>query len=255
MDHVQEPEAEQVPETEVSRFPHPHLPITSPLPSHSSPLLFSSPPHLLPSVKEVIPLPSLSHFPLLTHVLNPSPLPTCSRSPLPTVMENDIQKGSDLSTTNSPLVEPNPWDHVPDQPLTRQYHQHNPSQRPTSLKAYLISPDQPKPLDDWLNSQDLASLQILQPEKSKQNLTNTKSQSLDYSINYDLPKVLPNPPYHEPRPTSSNSNPSQAKMSAILDDPFDAEWASLAMRNNNKKSMKSTNPFSQDTVKTFELKM
>ena len=187
--------------------------------------------------------------------LNPSPLPTCSRSPLPTVMENDTVKGSDLSATNSPLVEPNPWDHVPDQPLTRQYHQHQPSQRPTSLKSYLISPDQPKPLDDWLNSQDLSSLQILQPEKSKPNLTSLKSQSLDYSINYGLPQALPPNPPTEPRPTSSNSNSSQAKMSAILDDPFDAEWASLAMRNNNKNSKKSTNPFSQDAVKTFELQM
>ena len=187
--------------------------------------------------------------------LNPSPLPTCSRSPLPTVMENDTQRGTEHSQTNSPLTEPNPWDHVPDQPLTRNFHQHQPSQRPTSLKSYLISPDQPQPLDDWLNSQDLSSLQILQPEKSKPNLTSTKSQSLDYSVNYGLPPASLPPTTLEPRPTSSSSNSSQAKMTAILDDPFDAEWANLAMRNNNKNSNKSTNPFSQDTVKTFELQM
>jgi len=40
-----------------------------------------------------------------------------------------------------------------------------------------------------------------------------------------------------------------------LDDPFDAEWASLAMRNNNKNTKKSTNPFTQDSVKAFELQM
>jgi len=191
--------------------------------------------------------------------LKPSPLPTCSRSPLPTVMENDIQARSEHSPTTSPLTESNPWDNVPDQPLTRHFHtahHHQPSQRPTSLKSYLISPDQPKPLDDWLNSQDLSSLQILQPEKSKPNLTSTKSQSLDYSINYGLPPVTNQSTILEPRPTSStNTIKSQAKMSAILDDPFDAEWASLAMRNNNKNSKKSTNPFSQDSVKTFELQM
>jgi len=190
--------------------------------------------------------------------LNPSPLPTCSRSPLPTVMENDIQKGTDSSPPSSPLIEPNPWDHVPDQPLTRNFHHQQPSQRPTSLKSYLISPDQPKPLDDWLNSQDLSSLQILQPEKSKPNLNTTKSQSLDYSINYSSQPTTNAPVTStplEPRPSSSKSTLSQAKMSAILDDPFDAEWASLAMRNNNRNSKKSTNPFSQDTVKTFELQM
>jgi len=189
--------------------------------------------------------------------LNPSPLPTCSRSPLPTVLENDTQKSSDQSSTTTPLVEPNPWDHVPDQPLTRQYHQHPPSQRPTSLKSYLISPDQPKPLDDWLNSQDLSSLQILQPEKSKHNLASTKSQSLDYSVNSPHPQAPRHPASQEQRPNSSNSSSSQSqvKMSAILDDPFDAEWASLAMRNNNKNTKKSTNPFTQDSVKAFELQM
>jgi len=196
-------------------------------------------------------------LPSFLPALNPSPLPTCSRSPLPTVLENDTQKSSDQSNTTTPLVESNPWDHVPDQPLTRQYHQHQPSHRPTSLKSYLISPDQPKPLDDWLNSQDLSSLQILQPEKSKQSFSNTKSQSLDYSVNYNPPQAPPNSKSKDLKPSSTNSNTSQsqAKMSAILDDPFDAEWASLAMRNNNKNTKKSTNPFTQDSVKAFELQM
>ena len=180
--------------------------------------------------------------------MNPSPLPTCSRSPLPTVMENDSQKCSDVSATNSPLVETNPWDHVPDQPLIRNL----PSNRPTSLKSYMSSPVQNMPLDDWL-SQDLSSLQILQPEKSKINL-GSKSQSLDYSGSLSMPDQ--NIVDHVPnsRATSASSNTSQTKMSAILDDPFDAEWASLAMRNNSQNK-KSTNPFSQDSVKSFELQM
>ena len=189
-------------------------------------------------------------LPSFLPTLNPSPLHTCSRSPLPTVLENDNQRSSDQSNTTTPLVELNPWDHVPDQPVTRQSHHQPPSYRPTSLKSCLTSPDQSQPLDDWLN---LSSLNILQPEKSKNTFATTKSQSLDYSVNHNPPIVHPNPTSKEIRQDSSHSYSSQSP--AILDDPFDAEWASLAMRNNNKNTKKNTNPFVLDTVKAFEFKM
>ena len=116
----------------------------------------------------------------------------------------------------------NPWDHVPDQPLSR---------RPTSLKT-----DISLPLDDWLNSQQLSSLTLLQPEKSKPVvLSATKAQSLDSSFGTI---------------TSQTINQQQVD----IEDPFDAEWVDLAMRKGTRIKA-STNPFSEDAIKTFQLNM
>ena len=116
----------------------------------------------------------------------------------------------------------NPWDHVPDQPLAR---------RPTSLKT-----DISLPLDDWLNSQQLSSLTLLQPEKSKPvGLAATKAQSLDSSY-------------------SMITSPTINQQHLEIEDPFDAEWADLAMRKGNRIKS-NTNPFSEDAIKTFQLNM
>ena len=140
-------------------------------------------------------------------ILLPTPAST-SRSPLPPLLDHQ-----------PPASSLNPWDHVPDQPLGR---------RPTSLKADISSP-----LDDWLTSQQLSNLTLLQPEKSKPaGLAVTKAQSLD----------------------SSYCVTSPALTQPDIDDPFDAEWVDLAMRK-EKRINASTNPFLEDSVKTFQLNM
>ena len=116
----------------------------------------------------------------------------------------------------------NPWDHVPDQPLSR---------RPTSLKT-----DISLPLDDWLNSQQLSSLTLLQPEKPKPvGLSATKAQSLDSSF-------------------SMITSPTVNQQHLEIEDPFDAEWVDLAMRKGTRIKA-NTNPFSEDAIKTFQLNM
>ena len=86
---------------------------------------------------------------------------------------------------------------------------------------------------DWLTSQQLSNLTLLQPEKSKPaGLAVTKAQSLD----------------------SSYCVTSPALTQPDIDDPFDAEWVDLAMRK-EKRINASTNPFLEDSVKTFQLNM
>lgn len=175
-----------------------------------------------------------------------APSPQSNRSPLPTVPENKTSQLDPLSKTsqvdplnrtsqldplhktsqkdslnsckNFPLDSLNPWDHVPDQPNSR-INQHE----PISL-----------PVDLWLNSrEDITSRNLLMEEM---NFSNKSTNEKVVNKGLDTP-----PP---PKPS-------------ILDDPFDADWASLAMRNNQMATTpRSTNPFSQErTVKTFELKM
>jgi len=140
---------------------------------------------------------------------------------LPTLPAPPARPAQDLQ--HQPLASSiNPWDHVPDQPLSR---------RPTSLKT-----DISLPLDDWLNSQQLSSLTLLQPEKPKPvGLSATKAQSLDSSYSMI---------------TSPTSNPAHVE----IEDPFDAEWVDLAMRKGNGIKT-NTNPFSEDAIKTFQLNM
>ena len=158
----------------------------------------------------------------VSSILLPTPA-SSSRSPI------TLHHQPPTSTSRSPLNlhhQPptpslNPWDLVPDQPLAR---------RPTSLKN-----DISLPLDDWLESQQLSNLTLLQPEKSKPHgLAVTKTQSLDSSYN-----ITPAPDTHN---------------QPVTDDPFDAEWVNLAMRKDNGLKAR-TNPFLEDSVKTFQLKM
>ena len=175
---------------------------------------------------------NLQHFSPIQEDLEttgPPSLPlTASHSSASTSQD---QSSSLLLPTPAPPVRPgpepqslassnNPWDHVPDQPLSR---------RPTSLKT-----DISLPLDDWLNSQQLSSLTLLQPEKSKPvGLSATKAQSLDSSYS-----MITSPTQHH----------------RDIEDPFDAEWVDLAMRKGNRIKA-NTNPFSEDAIKTFQLNM
>ena len=176
-----------------------------------------------------------------------SPLRPSSRSPLEAVQE-------DSAEVTSPSF--NPWDNVPDQPLSRT-HQSASSETASTHQGRPYSFTGPDtvahvPLDDWLQAHQLSTLSLAQPlERSRPpGLVSTKSHSFDQS---NLSS--------QPRPGSSSLHPSHqhrainSQLSLHQEpatDPFDADWVNLAMRNEQKKS---TNPFLQDTLKTFELKM
>lgn len=155
----------------------------------------------------------------LPSCLSPSPHPTTGRSPLPPLMENPKYPETTLQAHEEHPQEPcNPWDLVPDQPKLQQ------SPRPPQV-------------DSWLSQAPL-----LLPSRPPSLTANRESVSVDqYS---SLPFPAPSYPSLE-RPTSSNSTHSTASKisSAILEDPFDAEWATLATRNNNTRN---TNPFIND---------
>jgi len=177
-----------------------------------------------------------------------SPLRPSSRSPLEAVQE-------DSGEVTSPSF--NPWDNVPDQPLSRTNQSASSEMASTNQgRPYSFTgPDTVAhvPLDDWLQAHQLSTLSLGQPlERSRPpGLVSTKSHSFDQS-NLSA----------RPCPGSSSLHPSHQQHRAInsqlslhqepATDPFDADWVNLAMRNEQKKS---TNPFLQDTLKTFELKM
>ena len=184
--------------------------------------------------------------------LSRSPLRPSSRSPLEAVQE-------DSGEVTSPSF--NPWDNVPDQPLSRA-NQSAASGTTSSSQGRPYSftgPDTPVahvPLDDWLQAHQLSTLSLGQPgqplERSRPpGLASTKSHSFDQSNLSSHPhprSSLLHPSHQQHRAVNSQMSLHQEQTS----DPFDADWVNLAMRNEQKKS---TNPFLQDTLKTFELKM
>jgi len=125
---------------------------------------------------------------------------------------------------------PNPWDLVPDQPLHSRATQPT---RPTSLQAYLTSPDP----TDW--TRELANLHILQPEKPTLATGAARQSHNKFEVDSIIDQSAVN--------AQISNKPNE--------DPFDAEWVSLALRNEEKSERKITNPFITDSVKAFELKM
>ena len=175
-----------------------------------------------------------------------SPLRPSSRSPLEAVQE-------DSAEVTSPSF--NPWDNVPDQPLSRtnQSAASGTSSTNPSRPYSFTGPDAVAhvPLDDWLQSHQLSTLSLGQPlERSRPpGLVSTKSHSFDQSNLSSHPRSSALHPSHQQhRAINSQMSLHQEQTT----DPFDADWVNLAMRNEQKKS---TNPFLQDTLKTFELKM
>ena len=157
-----------------------------------------------------------------------SPLRPSSRSPLEAVQED----GDEAPSLN-------PWDNVPDQPLShRTNHGAALASTNQSRPFSFTGPDQGAhgPLDDWLQGHQLSNLSLLHPLERPRapSLVSTKSHSFDQSNLTSHPASS----HHQQQEPSS--------------DPFDADWVNLAMRNQKKKS---TNPFLQDSLKTFELKM
>lgn len=183
--------------------------------------------------------------------LSRSPLRPSSRSPLEAVQE-------DSGEVTSPSF--NPWDNVPDQPLSRANQSASSGSGTTSSsqgRPYSFTgPDTAVahvPLDDWLQAHQLSTLSLGQPlERSRPpGLVSTKSHSFDQS---NL-SSHPHPRSSALHPSHQQHRAANSQMSLHQEqtpDPFDADWVNLAMRNEQKKS---TNPFLQDTLKTFELKM
>ena len=165
----------------------------------------------------------------------------------------------------------NPWDNVPDQPLSRSNHslvskpasersvmlQPSANQRPGALQpanessALLQRPSSmvtdSMPLDDWLSSHQLSNLTLV---SSHQNHNDTKSRPPPLasvkSHSFDQPSLSSS------MLTSSKNHNNQT----VHNDPFDADWVGLALRDQQSGKSNNTNPFlKQDSLKQFELQM
>ena len=193
-------------------------------------------------------------------ILLPTPCPKSPLAPVQETQEQEVMSSPPPIQMQSPSF--NPWDNVPDQPLTRA--------RPASYTSSDIN----LPLDDWLHSSQLSNLtlfpttcstsssstststtsseQTMKSNNKPPSFVSTKSHSLDH-YNYQTPAS---------QQTASiiNSNSHKEKYLSLhqqsnsISDPFDADWVNLAMRNDSQVT-KNTNPFLQDSIKTFELKM
>ena len=105
-----------------------------------------------------------------------------------------------------------------------------PQPRPNSLAAETL------PLEDWLTCQKLSNLTLLQPENQTKPKISIKSRSFDQqTISSPISEI----------PGGAHS---------MMSDPFDVDW--VRMKNTEESRFKnSSNPFIQDGIKSFELKM
>ena len=171
-----------------------------------------------------------------------------SRSPLTSSRSPVLETVPEASSPDLQSPSSNPWDNVPDQPLSRPGNLATTSAtRPTSCT------DTSLPLDAWLSGHQLSNLTLLQPERSSKppSLVSTKSHSFDHASSTSM--------LHSSNPHQSDQKSQlpfqpQPSQNVSNNDPFDADWVNLAMRNKSQVK-KSTNPFLQDSIKTFELKM
>jgi len=129
----------------------------------------------------------------------------------------------------------NPWDNVPDQPqirmATSHVPKHVPPPRPNSLAAETL------PLEDWLTCPKLSNLTLLQPENQTKPKISIKSRSFDQQT------------------ISSPISEITGEANSIMNnDPFDVDWVRMKSTEENRFK-KSSNPFMQDNIKSFELKM
>lgn len=191
-------------------------------------------------------LPTLQEDPPVHNINSaPPPLLVQPEKIVPTQLVRAAVATPPLSQVPTVNPEPtNPWDNVPDQPNVKQdkitaEHRH---QQEESLTL----------IDEWLGGGRSGRITLGhgpggydRPGQRPLSFTSEgRTQSLDchsYSTHSD--DVW----------TNQERNAIDNKPTAeILDDPFDAEWAALAVRNNSK----NTNPFHRTgTVKAFELQM
>ena len=192
--------------------------------------------------------------------LSPSPHPAAGRSPLPPLMENPASPTSPPPPSHKPPSPPpsaepavNPWDLVPDQP--KLHHQQSCTRDSNNIRASLTVASPSPSLISSTHQNSEASLSLegalidswpgvaapLQPSRPPSLALSRNAMSLDYppSLNYPsmdqprCPSLEPHKKYPSlERPPSSSSSHSNASRisSAIMEDPFDAEWANLATR-------------------------
>ena len=191
--------------------------------------------------------------------LSPSPHPAAGRSPLPPLLENPASPTSPPPPSYKPPSPPvpaepavNPWDLVPDQP---RLHQQGNSKESINTRAPITvaSPSPSLLSSSHQNSETTTSLEgplidswpgvaaPLQPSRPPSLASSRNAMSLDYPPSLHYPSLeQPRYPSLEPqkqypsleRPPSSSSSQSNTSRlsSAIMEDPFDAEWANLATR-------------------------
>ena len=194
--------------------------------------------------------------------LSPSPHPAAGRSPLPPLMENPTSPTSPPPPSYNPPSPPaapaepavNPWDLVPDQPKLHQ--QGNTKESNNSRASVTAASPSPSSLMSsiYQNSETTSSLEgplidswpgvtaPLQPSRPPSLASSRNAMSLDYPPSSSHYSTLEQPRYPslEPQkkypslerpPSSSSSHSNTSRLSsAIMEDPFDAEWANLATR-------------------------
>ena len=190
--------------------------------------------------------------------LSPSPHPAAGRSPLPTLMENPISPTSPPPPSHQvpsppPSVEQaiNPWDLVPDQPKLHQQGNSKDAGNNLRASATIITSPLPSLLSSTQRNSDITSsiegalidtwpgsTAPLQPSRPPSLVATRNALSLDYPPNLNFPfgeqqkfpSLEPQRYSSLERPPSSASSNASRISSAIMEDPFDAEWANLATR-------------------------
>ena len=187
--------------------------------------------------------------------LSPSPHPAAGRSPLPPLMETPASPTSPPPLPHKPPTplppEPaiNPWDLVPDQPRAWNSKEANngkasctvASPPPILQQNSDITSSLEEPLVDTWPGVSAA----MQPSRPPSLVTTRNAMSVDYPPSLH-PLEQPRYPSLEPQlpaasnkkypslerpPSSSSSHSNTSRLSsAIMEDPFDAEWANLATR-------------------------
>ena len=192
--------------------------------------------------------------------LSPSPLPAAGRSPLPPLLENPASPTSPPPPSFKPPSPPpppaepavNPWDLVPDQP--RLHQQGNTKESNNKGASITVASPSPSLMNSILqNSEAISGLEgplidswpgvaaPLQPSRPPSLAASRNAMSLDYPPSSHYPSMeQPWYPSLEPQkncsslerpPSSSSSHSNTSRLSsAIMEDPFDAEWANLATR-------------------------
>ena len=153
----------------------------------------------------------------------------------------------------TPDSEANPWDHVPDQPISPRLNEPASLNLPTSTNSTMFN---------FELGNKMSSLVSNNPEEMSLTVEQHIKASAGTSSGFNSPTS-----------TNSSSGPHTVGdvwqsniQNSILEDPFDAEWAAIATRNSSVMEEKqasrptSTNPFLHkeevpNTIKAFELQL
>jgi len=157
----------------------------------------------------------------------------------------------------TPDSEANPWDHVPDQPISPRLNE------PSSLK---LPPSSLASTNSTMFNFELGNKMSSLVSNNPEEMSLTVEQHIKASAGTSSG-------FNSPTSTNSSSGPHTVGdvwqsniQNSILEDPFDAEWAAIATRNSSVMEEKqasrptSTNPFLHkeevsNTIKAFELQL